>query len=66
MTFYCNTASFQRAMSETKVVSYSPPETFLVMRSGAKSFHNNNTEASKKHPPPTSPLVGGVEVLKEM
>jgi hypothetical protein len=36
------------------------------MRSGAKSFHNNNNEASKKNPPPISPLVGGVDVLKEM
>jgi hypothetical protein len=43
-----------------------PPGTLPVMRNGAKSFHNNNNEASKKNPPPISPLVGGVDVLKEM
>jgi hypothetical protein len=32
----------------------------------AKSFHSNNNEARKKNPPPTSPLICGVDVLKEM
>jgi hypothetical protein len=36
------------------------------MESGAKSFHSNKNAASKKNPPPTTPLIGGVDVLKEM
>jgi hypothetical protein len=36
------------------------------MENGAMSFHSNRNETSKKNPPPTTPLIRGVDVLKEM
>jgi hypothetical protein len=35
------------------------------MGNDAKSFQSNKNEASKKKPPPTIPLIVGVDVLKQ-
>jgi hypothetical protein len=73
---YCSPekpATKRRPLNElpkTKVVgspaAWNFPCYFPAMKSGEKSFHSNKNEASRKNPPPTTPFIEGVDVLKEM
>jgi hypothetical protein len=47
------------------VTRFREPSLPWGMGNDAKSFQSNKNEASKKKPPPTIPLIVGVDVLKE-